>query len=325
VRDLVVVGAGPAGLAAAVLAASEGLDTLVLEASAPGGQAGSSSKIENYLGFPTGISGGALAGRAVTQAQKFGAEIAIPRRVQRLGCERRPYAVYLDGHGAVRGRAVIIASGVQYRKLAVPVLTRFEGVGIYYAATAIESNLCGQDEIIIVGGGNSAGQAAVFLAKTARHVYVLVRGDGLAASMSRYLVRRIEENRNITVHARTEIEGLEGNGHLERVRWRTRDQPAETHSIRHVFLMTGAVPNTGWLQGCIALDAKGFVKTGPDLSAEDLAGLSRPNGRAPFLLETNRPGVFAVGDVRASSVKRVASAVGEGSVCIQLVHRVLQE
>ncbi|HEY2747594.1 MAG TPA: FAD-dependent oxidoreductase [Polyangia bacterium] len=325
VRDLVVVGAGPAGLAAAVLAASEGLDTLVLEANAPGGQAGSSSKIENYLGFPTGISGTALAGRAATQAEKFGAEIAIPRRVARLDCSRRPFGVTVEGHGEVRARAVVIASGVQYRKLALPDLARFEGAGVYYAATAIEARVCGDDEVIIVGGGNSAGQAAVFLAQSARHVHVLVRGAGLAESMSRYLIRRIEADPRITLHARTEVEALEGESHLARVRWRTAGRDAEVHEIRHLFLMTGAVPNTRWLQGCVALDEKGFVKTGPDLADGDLADAPRPNGRRPFLLETNHAGVFAVGDVRAASVKRVASAVGEGSVCIQLVHRVLQE
>ena len=325
VRDLIIVGAGPAGLAAAVLAASEGLDTLVLEGIAPGGQAGSSSKIENYLGFPTGISGEALAGRAVNQALKFGAEIAIPRHVEKLDCEKRPYTVHLKGHAPVRARSIVIASGVQYRKLALANLPRFEGVGVYYAATAMEAGLCGQEEVIIVGGGNSAGQAAVFLAKSAKHVHVLVRADGLAASMSRYLIRRIEDDPRITLHARTEVEALEGNGHLDRVTWRTRNQSAETHAIRHLFLMTGAVPNTKWLEGCVALDEKGFVKTGPELAPADLAGMPHPNGRAPHLLETNRAGVFAVGDVRASSVKRVASAVGEGSVCIQLVHRVLQE
>jgi thioredoxin reductase (NADPH) len=325
VHDLVVVGAGPAGLAAAVLAASEGLDTLVLEATAPGGQAGASSKIENYLGFPTGISGGALAGRAVNQALKFGAEIAIPRRVDKLECAPRRYTLKVNGHGTVRGRAVVIASGVQYRKLALPNLERFEGVGVYYAATAIESKLCSQDTIIIVGGGNSAGQAAVFLANPARHVHLLVRGDGLAASMSRYLIRRIEESRNVTLHTRTEIEALDGESHLERVTWRLRGRPAETHAIRHVFCMTGAAPNTQWLRGCVALDDKGFVKTGPELTADDLSGMPRPNDRGPMLLETSRPAVFAVGDVRAASVKRVASAVGEGSVCIQLVHRALNE
>jgi thioredoxin reductase (NADPH) len=325
VRDVVVVGAGPAGLAAAVLATSEGLDTLVLEATAPGGQAGSSSKIENYLGFPTGISGVALAGRAVNQALKFGAELAIPRRVEKLECEGRAFTLHLDGHAPVHARAVVIASGVQYRKLAVENLAQFEGVGVYYAATAIESKLCAEDEIVIVGGGNSAGQAALFLAGTARHVHVLVRGDGLADSMSRYLIRRIEDSRNITLNVRTEIEALEGSAHLERVAWRTRGRPLEKRAIRHVFCMTGAAPNTEWLRGCVALDGKGFVKTGPDLAAADIEGTTRPNDRPPMLLETSRPAVFAVGDVRAASVKRVASAVGEGSVCIQLVHRALRE
>jgi thioredoxin reductase (NADPH) len=325
VRDVIVVGAGPAGLAAAVLAASEGLDTLVLEATAPGGQAGSSSKIENYLGFPTGISGAALAGRAVNQALKFGAQLVVPRRVTRLDCAERIFTLHLDGHPPVQTRAVVIACGVQYRKLAIENLTQFEGVGVYYAATATEARLCGADEIVIVGGGNSAGQAALFLAKTTRHVHILVRGDGLAESMSRYLIQRIEANPQISLHARTEIEALDGGAHLERVTWRTRGGPAETHAIRHVFCMTGAAPNTEWLRGCVALDEKGFVKTGPDLSHADLEGTARPNNRVPLLLETSLAAAFAVGDVRATSVKRVASAVGEGSVCIQLVHRVLHE
>ena len=325
VRDLVVVGAGPAGLAAAVLAASEGLDTLVLEASAPGGQAGSSSKIENYLGFPTGISGAALAGRGVNQALKFGAELAIPRRAGKLDCRERPYTLHVDGHAAVRTRVVVIASGVQYRKLALANLAQFEGAGVYYAATSIEAKVCGSETIIIVGGGNSAGQAAVFLASTARHIHLLVRGDGLAASMSRYLIRRIEEAPNITLHAGTEITALVGDAHLERVTWQTRGRSPETQDVRHLFCMTGAAPNTSWLRDCVALDDKGFVKTGPDLSSPDLGGAVRPNGRAPLLFETSRPGVFAVGDVRATSVKRVASAVGEGPVCVELVHRVLHE
>jgi thioredoxin reductase (NADPH) len=321
IHDVVVVGAGPAGLAAAVLAASEGLSALVLESTAPGGQAGSSSKIENYLGFPTGISGAALAGRAVVQARKFGAEIAIPRQVESVDC-RRPYTIRVEGHGAVRARTIVIASGAQYRKLALPNLDRFEGAGVYYAATSIESNVCGGDEVIIVGGGNSAGQAAVFLARTARHVHVVVRRDGLTATMSRYLITRIEQTPNITVHAQCEIEALEGDTRLERVRWRKRDG-VEEHAIRHVFSMTGAVPNTSWLNGCVALDEKGFVKTGPDVDPAELAPF--PNRRRPLQFETSRPGIFAVGDVRSASIKRVASAVGEGSMCIQLVHRVLQE
>jgi thioredoxin reductase (NADPH) len=226
----------------------------------------------------------------------------------------------------VRARTVVIASGVQYRKLPLPNLAQFEGAGVYYGATHLESQVCGGDEVVIIGGGNSAGQAAVFLAQTARHVHVLVRGEGLAESMSRYLIRRIEENPKITLHARTEVEALDGNDHLERVRWRDRRKDApETRDIRHLFLMTGASPNTKWLQGCIALDDKGFVKTGPELGADERAVSTWPGGRAPYLLETNRPGVFAVGDVRSNNVKRVASAVGEGSVCIQLVHKALQE
>jgi thioredoxin reductase (NADPH) len=325
VRDLIVVGAGPAGLAAAVYAGSEGLDTLVLEGNAPGGQAGSSSKIENYLGFPTGISGQALAGRAFSQAQKFGVEVAVPRRVARLDCARRPYTLHIEGHGTVRARAIVIASGVQYRKLPLPNLERFESAGIYYSATWVEQQLCTDCEAIVVGGGNSAGQAAIFLSQVTSHVHVLVRGDGLSDTMSRYLIRRIEDSPKITLHARTEVEALMGETHLEQVRWRTRGKDPEIHDIRHLFLMTGASPNTAWLQGCVALDDKGFVKTGPDLGRAELGGAVWPNGRAPYLLETSMPGVFAVGDVRANNVKRVASAVGEGSVCVQLVHKVLQE
>jgi thioredoxin reductase (NADPH) len=323
VHDVVIVGAGPAGLAAAVLAASEGLDTLVLEASAPGGQAGSSSKIENYLGFPTGISGAALAGRAAVQAQKFGAELVIPRRVERIECARRPYAIHVEGHRPVRARAVVIASGARYRKLALDNLARYEGAGVYYAATHVESQVCGGDDVVIVGGGNSAGQAAVFLARTARRVHLVVRGDGLAATMSSYLVNRIEQTPNLTLHVRSEIDALAGEGHVERIRWRERSGGVEEHAIRHLFLMTGAVPNTQWLEGCVALDEKGFVKTGPDLAPAELAAF--PHGRRPHQFETSRPAIFAVGDVRSTSIKRVASAVGEGSVCIQLVHRALAE
>jgi len=326
VRDVVVVGGGPAGLAAAVYGASEGLDVLVLEANAPGGQAGSSSKIENYLGFPTGISGQALAGRAYTQAQKFGASVAIARTAVQLVSDGRSHSVQMDDGTAVRARTVVLATGAQYRKLPLPDLARFEGSGVYYAATHVEAQLCGDEEVVVVGGGNSAGQAAVFLADVARQVHVLVRSAGLADTMSRYLIRRIEENPRITLRPFTEIETLEGNGRLERVRWRnSRTGATETRDLHHLFLMTGAVPNTGWLDGCVLLDEKGFVRTGPDLQAEELAGAGWPLGRHPLLLETSRPGVFAVGDVRSGNVKRVASAVGEGSVCIQLVHRSLHE
>jgi thioredoxin reductase (NADPH) len=324
VRDMVVIGAGPAGLAAAVYGASEGLDVLVIETSAPGGQAGSSSKIENYLGFPTGISGQALAGRALVQAQKFGAEVTVASSAVRLRCEQRPYEIDLADGRVVRARAVVIATGAEYRRLALDNLERFIGVGVYYAATPVESRLCKDEEVIVVGGGNSAGQAAVFLAGGCRHVHVLVRSSGLAESMSRYLVRRIEESPNITLHTRTQVSALEGGTRLERVTW-SNGAGAETREIGHVFLMTGAVPNTHWLQGCVALDEKGFVRTGSDLHAADLAPAQWPLSRAPHLFETSRPGIFAVGDVRCGSTKRVAAAVGEGSVCVQLVHRVLHE
>ena len=322
-RDLVVVGAGPAGLAAAVYGASEGLDVLVLESDAPGGQAGTSSRIENYLGFPTGISGPDLTGRAQAQALKFGAQLLIARRATQLACARQPYAVVTEDGSRVPARAIVIATGVQYRRLAIANLAQFEGAGVYYAATAMEAQLCGGDQVIVVGGGNSAGQAAVFLAQTTRHVHVLVRSAGLADTMSRYLIRRIEDNPAITLHTQTEITALEGNGHLERVSWRDATGTAETRNIRHVFMMTGAVPHTEWLHGCVALDDKGFIKTGPDLSQEDLAAAGWPLSRAPYLLETSRPGVFAVGDARRGNIKRVASAVGEGSISIAFVHQLL--
>lgn len=325
VRDVVVVGAGPAGLAAAVYGASEGLDVLVLESDSPGGQAGSSSKIENYLGFPTGISGQALAGRAYTQAEKFGAEVAVARTAAKLRCgEGGLHTLELSSGALVRARAVVIASGARYRKLQLPELGRFEGVGVYYSATQMEAQLCEGEEVIVVGGANSAGQAAVFLAARARHVHMLVRGAGLSQTMSRYLIERIEEDARITVHPFTQVVGLEGGDRLERVVIRdARAERTETLPIRHVFIMTGASPNTEWLDRCIALDDKGFIKTGPDLTPEELKGWHL--GRRPYLLETSIPGVFAVGDVRSGNVKRVASAVGEGSISIQLVHRVLTE
>jgi thioredoxin reductase (NADPH) len=326
VRDLVVIGAGPAGLAAAVYAASEGLNVLVLETSAPGGQAGSSSRIENYLGFPTGISGQALAGRALVQAQKFGAEVAIANNALRLRCEPKPYEIALPGEHIVRSRAIVIASGIEYRKLTLPNIDRYLGVGIYYAATFVEAQLCKDEEIVIVGGGNSAGQAAVFLSSTCQHVHLLVRSNGLSESMSRYLIRRIDDTPNITLHTRTQITALEGDSSLEQVTWHCmQDGRTTTRPIHHVFLMTGAVPNTTWLAGCVALDEKGFVRTGADLHADDLASTGWPLARQPYMFETTVPRIFAVGDVRCGSVKRVAAAVGEGSVCIQLVHRVLAE
>ena len=325
-RDVVVIGAGPSGLAAAVYAASEGLDVLVLETNAPGGQAGSSSKIENYLGFPTGISGQDLAGRAYTQAQKFGAEMIIARSALKLACTKRPYAIEIEGGKQIPARAIVIATGAQYRRLPLENLSNFEGIGVYYGATYIEAQLCGHEDVIVVGGGNSAGQAAVFLSNTAKHVHVLIRSEGLVDTMSRYLIRRIEESPNITLHPFTEIDGLEGNGNLECVRWRNNQTGAtEVHRIHHVFLMTGASPNTGWLDGCVALDEKGFIKTGPELMPEDLRNSKWSLTRSPYLLETSLPGVFAVGDARANNVKRVASAVGEGSISIHLVHRVLAE
>jgi thioredoxin reductase (NADPH) len=326
VRDLVVIGAGPAGLAAAVYAASEGLSVLVIETNAPGGQAGSSSRIENYLGFPTGISGQALAGRALVQAQKFGAEVAIANSAVRLRCKPKPYEIQLSGERIVRGRAIVIASGAEYRKLTLPDIERFLGVGIYYAATFVEAQLCKDEDIVVVGGGNSAGQAAVFLSGSCRHVNLLVRANGLAESMSRYLIRRIEDTPNITLRACTQITALNGDTCLEQVTWHcTLNNQTETRPTRHVFLMTGALPNTTWLEGCVALDDKGFVRTGRDLQAEDLAACTWPLTRQPYMFETTVPRIFAVGDVRSGSVKRVAAAVGEGSACIQLVHRALAE
>ena len=326
IHDVAVIGAGPAGLAAAVYAASEGLDVLVIETMSPGGQAGSSSKIENYLGFPTGISGQELAGRAYTQAQKFGAQVLIARTAVKLACSKRPYAVQIDGGSSIPARSIVIATGAQYRKLPLENIERFEGIGIYYGATHIESQLCADEEVIVVGGGNSAGQAAVYLAESSRHVHVLIRSQGLAETMSRYLIRRIEENPRITLHANTEIEALDGQDRLECVRWRNnRTRQVEVHNIRHIFVMTGASPNTGWLDGCVAMDDKGFIKTGPELLPEDLQKARWPLSRAPYLFETSLPGVLAVGDARAGNVKRVASAVGEGSISIHLVHKILAE
>lgn len=325
VQDLIIVGAGPSGLAAAVYAASEGLDVLVIESGAPGGQAGSSSRIENYLGFPLGVSGQELTNRATAQAQKFGAKMMVARSVVGLKCSHSPYEITLDDGGALRARALVISTGAQYNKPRIENLERFEGQGIYYGATHMESQLCERLEVAVVGGGNSAGQAAVFLSQTASKVHMLVRSGELSDTMSRYLIQRIAENPAIELHFHTEITALEGAGALERVTWRdNRTGAASTHAIRHVFLMAGASPHTAWLRGCLALDDKGFILTGRDLEAV-VEGPRWTLARPPLMLETSLPGVFAVGDARAGNVKRVASAVGEGSIAVHLVHRFLAE
>jgi thioredoxin reductase (NADPH) len=321
VYDLIVVGAGPSGLAAAVYGASEGLNVLVIESMAPGGQAGSSSRIENYLGFPNGISGQELAGSAFVQAEKFGAHIVVARSARALKCNRSPYTVELDDGKSVQARSIIVAAGAQYRRLPLANLAQFEGSGVYYGATMVEAQLCSNAEVAVVGGGNSAGQAAMFLSAHAKHVNLLVRRGGLEDTMSKYLISRIDACSNITVRPYTEVEAMEGHECLERVAWRqTQTGKAETRDIQHLFLMTGAFPNTAWLNGCLTLDAKQFIKTGVDL------GLDWPlQRRPPYLLETSLPGVFAVGDIRSGSVKRVASAVGEGSMAVQFAHQVLAE
>ena len=315
--DLVVVGAGPAGLAAAVYAASEGLKMAVLDAKAPGGQAGTSSKIENYFGFPTGISGQALAGRGLSQCRKFGAEVGVPIEALMIDCsDTQSFYIGLNQDECVYARAVVIATGARYRKPDLPRLEHFEGRGIYYSATFMEGAFCNNEELIVVGGGNSAGQAAVFLARFARHVHIVIRGDGLSASMSTYLIRRINAAANITLHTRTQIVELCGESKLETIKWDRQGQ-IEQKSIQHVFLFLGAQPNTRWLGDCVALDKDGFVLTGADTG--DRWKAERP----PHDLETSRPGVFAAGDVRSGSVKRVAAAVGEGAAAIQAVHQYL--
>ena len=326
VRDVLIVGAGPSGLAAAVFAASEGLDVLVMESNVPGGQAGASSKIENFFGFPTGITGQALTGRAYAQAQKFGAQVMIASGADKIASHRKPYIVEASGGQSIKARTVVIASGADYRKPPISNLAQFEGSGVYYAATFMESQLCRDEEVIVIGGGNSAGQAAVFLAQTVKRVHLLVRGDGLADTMSRYLILRIEQNPAIELHVNTELCALDGSNHVERAQWKNKKTgEIQKREIRHVFIMAGADPATRWLDGCVALDSKGFVKTGAALTDEDLRDAEWPLPRRPHLLETSLPGVFAVGDVRGGNVKRVASAVGEGSISIAFVHQVLGE
>ena len=327
VYDVAIVGAGPAGLAAAVYAASEGLDALVIESEFPGGQAGASSKIENYVGFPMGISGQELAGRAVVQAEKFGAQMMVGQKVVKIRCDQRPYQLTLEDGRLIEARSIVIASGAQYNKPKVENLERFEGQGIYYAATFMEAQLCTGEEIVVVGGGNSAGQAAVFLAETVRKVYMLVRGKELSETMSRYLIQRIVENPGIELHLQTEIVALAGDSRLNRVTWLNRAKGEESvHEIGHVFVMAGASPRTEWLRGCLALDKQGFILTGRDLDPFlDNAPIKWPLNRPPQMLETSLPAVFAVGDIRSGNVKRVASAVGEGSISIHLVQRALVE
>jgi thioredoxin reductase (NADPH) len=323
VHDVAVIGAGPAGLAAAVYAASEGLDVIVVDSVAPGGQAGTSSKIENYLGFPTGISGQALAGRAFMQAQKFGARIEIPASLTGLHCGNPFHELELDNGERIRSRIVVIASGARYRKPALDRLGAFEGAGVYYGATYLESKLCHGQEVAIVGGGNSAGQAAVFLAESAAKVYVLVRSEGLAASMSRYLIRRIETTRNIELLTQTEITALEGTSQLEAIRWRNGKSSTETsRPVRHLFIFIGASPNSEFIAGSIATDQNGFICTGAEVTRPE-SDYPWTMARPPYPLETSCPGIFAVGDVRATSTKRVASAVGEGSTVVQFVHQAL--
>jgi thioredoxin reductase (NADPH) len=310
VYDVAVVGAGPAGLAAAVYAASEGLSTIVIEASAPGGQAGSSSRIENYLGFPLGISGQELSGRAQVQAQKFGARLAVARVATGILCGGTYFRIRLEDTDEVVARTVVVATGARYRRLDIPDMARFEGRGVHYAATSVEGRLCIGGDVVVVGGGNSAGQAAVFLAGKARHVEMLVREEGLGGTMSDYLIRRIQDSPRITLHTHTEVRSLHGETYLEAVGCCTGSGPETIHPASNLFLMIGAVPNTDWLKGCVALDGDGFVETGRCADAR-LA-------TSPYA--TSVPGIFAVGDVRAGSIKRVASSVGEGSVVVHSIH-----
>jgi thioredoxin reductase (NADPH) len=321
--DVAVVGAGPAGLSTAVYAASEGLAVIVFDARAFGGQAATSARIENYLGFPTGISGQALAGRAFVQAQKFGAEMVIPAKVERLNCVEAPLALELGDGRRVTAKTMVVATGARYRRPAINVLEQFEGRGVWYWASPIEARLCREEEVALVGGGNSAAQAAVFLSGFASKVWILVRGDGLADSTSRYLIDRIDATPNIEVLTRTEIASLSGSpgGRLERVRWRHTPTGHETEKpIRNVFLFIGADPATQWLKDCgVLLDRNGFVRTGPSLAPDELA----MNTRNRMPLESNILGVFAVGDVRCGSVKRVGGAIGEGAAVVPQLHSFL--
>jgi thioredoxin reductase (NADPH) len=326
VYDVAVVGSGPAGLSTAVYAASEGLAVAVCDTRAFGGQAGASARIENYLGFPTGISGHALTARAFNQAQKFGAEVMIPVEVKSLDCtyEEGAFGLKLDNGEVLRARSVVVASGARYRRPEIENLADFEGRGVWYWASPIEARLCAAQEVVLVGGGNSAGQAAVFLSGHARKVLMVIRGGGLGASMSRYLIERIEAAPNIELMFNAEVVGLEGtkDGSLERVRWRSRLSPEEsTFEIRNLFLFVGADPATGWLDGCgVMVDRAGFVMTGAQDNLRNSVNDKKSEGRLASALETSVPGVFAVGDVRSGSVKRVGGAIGEGAQVVAALH-----
>ncbi|MBC7945445.1 MAG: FAD-dependent oxidoreductase [Burkholderiales bacterium] len=322
--DVAIVGAGPAGLAAAVYAASEGLSVVVIESCAVGGQAGTSSRIENYLGFPTGISGQALAGRAYIQAVKFGAEIAVARELTKLNCGDPFHMLELDGADRIKARSIVIASGAIYRQPPIEGLATFDGSGVHYGASYIEGQFCHGEDIAIVGGGNSAGQAAVYLSDHARKVSILVRGEGLAESMSDYLIRRIDRAENIELLPYTEVVRIEGDDRISALVIRDiRDGETRRLEASHLFIFIGAQPATGFTADDLILDDKGFVKTGDALSIDELQSAGWKLARRPYLLETSCPRVFAAGDVRAGSVKRVASAVGEGSICVQFIHQTL--
>lgn len=325
VFDVLVVGAGPAGLAASVYAASEGLSVVTIDNKAPGGQAGKSSKIENYLGFPTGISGGDLANRAYIQAQKFGCTISIPHTAEKLEYNNHQFTLHATNGKKIKSSTLIIATGASYRKLPIPDIEKYEGSGIYYSATGMNINSCKNAVVGVVGGGNSAGQAALFLAKYAKEVKIMIRGGDLGSKMSDYLVQRIDASENINVKYYCEVTELSGNHHLEAIHVSVKDGSNERIEMNNLFTFVGAAPCTEWMENFIITDQKGFICTGNALNDQDLSHHPIYRNRDPQQLETSIPGLFAVGDVRNGSTKRVASAVGEGSICISQVHQFLGE